>query len=102
MTSFQYDSLLYTKNSSHVMSTGHENHLALQMDVTQQNDINGVIATAQDRFGEPPSLLVNNAGIARGSPFHLMEEKVFDTVVDVNLKVDDSMFVVCEMRPFLT
>ncbi|MPC58731.1 Estradiol 17-beta-dehydrogenase 8 [Portunus trituberculatus] len=66
----------------------HVDHLALEMDVTQQSAVEGVIAVAQERFGEPPSLLVNNAGIARGSLCHLMEEKDFDIVVNVNLKVD--------------
>ncbi|XP_045119701.1 uncharacterized short-chain type dehydrogenase/reductase y4vI-like [Portunus trituberculatus] len=64
----------------------HVDHLALEMDVTQQSAVEGVIAVAQERFGEPPSLLVNNAGIARGSLCHLMEEKDFDIVVNVNLK----------------
>ncbi|XP_063879135.1 (3R)-3-hydroxyacyl-CoA dehydrogenase-like isoform X2 [Scylla paramamosain] len=63
-----------------------DDHLALEMDVTQQSAAEGVIAAARERFGEPPSLLVNNAGIARGSLCHLMEEKDFDIVVNVNLK----------------
>lgn len=66
--------------------SGNENHLALQMDVTQQSTVKSVIATARDRFGEPPSLLVNSAGVPdRCSIVDLTEDKI-DTVMNVNLK----------------
>lgn len=72
---------------SYILPTGNENHLALQMDVTQQSTVESVIATARDRFGEPPSLLVNSAGVPdRCSIVDLTEDKI-DTVMNVNLKV---------------
>ena len=76
----------------------HVDHLALEMDVTQPSAVEGVIEAAREKFGEPPSLLVNNAGIARGSLCHLMEEKDFDIVVNVNLKVDELEDVRCEIQ----
>lgn len=59
----------------------------MQMDVTQLAAVEEVIAAARAQLGEPPSLLVNFAGIARGAPCHLMDEETFDSVIDVNLKV---------------
>lgn len=78
--------------------TDQVDHLALEMDVTKQSAVEGVIAATRERFGEPPCLLVNNAGIARDSPCHLMEEKVFDVVVNVNLKVDELESLACEIQ----
>ena len=58
--------------------------MALQMDVTQQSAVESVIAAARDKFKEPPSLLVNSAGILLMVP----SLEVTDTaVIDVNLKV---------------
>ena len=66
------------------LPTGPQEHLALQMDVTQLSAVEGVIAAARDKFKEPPSLLVNSAGILLMVP----SLEVTDTaVIDVNLKV---------------
>ncbi|KAG0719480.1 Estradiol 17-beta-dehydrogenase 8 [Chionoecetes opilio] len=62
------------------------NHLALPMDVTQHSDVEGVIAAARDRFGAPPSLLVNCAGIADLGPFLSITKARLDKMMDVNLK----------------
>lgn len=61
--------------------------MALQLDVTQQSDVEGVIAAIQARFGEPPSLLVNCAGFFDMSPFVDVKESRFNAAIDINLKV---------------
>ncbi|KAG0727490.1 Estradiol 17-beta-dehydrogenase 8 [Chionoecetes opilio] len=63
-----------------------EHHLALQVDVTQQSAVERVIAAARDRYGKPPSLLVNSAGVMRTSPFLDETEARLDRVINVNLK----------------
>ncbi|KAK8394699.1 hypothetical protein O3P69_005881 [Scylla paramamosain] len=60
-----------------------EKHLALQMDVTQQSAVQSVITTARDKYGEPPSLLVNAAGILITDP---SVDKTGTDVINVNLK----------------
>lgn len=56
------------------------------MDVTQRSAVDSVIAAARDRFGEPPSLLVNSAGIPCRHPFVDLTEDRIDMVFNVNLK----------------
>lgn len=63
-----------------------EDHLALKMDVTLQSDVQGVIASSKDRFGKPPSLLVNSAGIGLLAPFLDATEACIDKYTSVNLK----------------
>src|SRR5882757_5033640 len=40
--------------------------LALRCDVAQIDDVNCLAADAQDWFGRPPTLVVNNAGVGAG------------------------------------
>ncbi|MPC82097.1 Estradiol 17-beta-dehydrogenase 8 [Portunus trituberculatus] len=61
-------------------------HLALQMDVTQQRAVEEVMAAIRERFGKPPTLLVNCAGFFERTPVVEMEESSFNTAIDVNLK----------------
>ena len=69
------------------MPTGPGDHLALQLDVTQLKAAEDVIAAAQDKFGKPPSLLVNSAGVGVLSPFLDATEATLDRLMDINLKV---------------
>ncbi|KAG0713537.1 Estradiol 17-beta-dehydrogenase 8 [Chionoecetes opilio] len=68
------------------LMSGPANHLALYMDVTQHSAIEDVIAAARDRFGAPPSLLVNCAGIADFGNFQDITKARLDKMMDVNLK----------------
>ncbi|KAK8394700.1 hypothetical protein O3P69_005882 [Scylla paramamosain] len=61
-------------------------HLALQMDVTQQRVVEGVMAAIRERFGKSPTLLVNCAGFFERAPLVEMEESSFCKAIDVNLK----------------
>ncbi|MPD04355.1 Estradiol 17-beta-dehydrogenase 8 [Portunus trituberculatus] len=56
------------------------------MDVTQQSSVEGAIAASRDRYGVPPSLLVNCAGIADISPFLDITGPQLDKMIDINLK----------------
>ena len=69
------------------MHTGNRDHLALQMDVTQQSAVECVIAAVLEKFGGPPRLLVNCAGFFEMMPFMDMKESSFNTAIDINLKV---------------
>nr|XP_045613419.1 estradiol 17-beta-dehydrogenase 8-like isoform X2 [Procambarus clarkii] len=61
-------------------------HLAVTMDVTSKASVDSGLKAVTDKYQAPPSLLVNNAGILKSSPFLDMAEKTFVDVLDVNLK----------------
>lgn len=59
--------------------------LALSCDVTKRADIESAIQRTRDELGIP-TVLVNNAGIGRGSRPEKHSEADWDAVLDVNLK----------------
>lgn len=61
-------------------------HLAVQMDVTQQKAVEGAMAAIRKQFGKSPTMLVNCAGFFERKPMVEMDESSFNTAVDVNLK----------------
>ena len=44
-----------------------------------------LVGTSVERFGKL-DILVNNAGITRDKMFHNLDDELYDTVIDVNLK----------------
>ncbi|MBW8753976.1 MAG: SDR family oxidoreductase [Sphingomonadales bacterium] len=63
-----------------------EQALPLQVDVSISAEVQGMIATAEERFGRL-DILVNNAGIGGApGPFHEQDDDAFDRVIAVNLK----------------
>ncbi|XP_050698835.1 (3R)-3-hydroxyacyl-CoA dehydrogenase-like [Eriocheir sinensis] len=66
--------------------SGSSQHLALQMDVTQKDAVEAVIAAAREKLGAPPSLLVNSAGIAKLEPFLDVKQDRLNAIIDINLK----------------
>jgi len=71
------------------------------VDITDKQRINQVLDEMQQRFGEAPDVLINNAGIDTqpsappevSGPFETFPESVFREVVDVNLT---GTFLVCQ------
>lgn len=74
-------------STSHVSHTDSKNHLAVQMDVTQQRAVEEAMAAIRKQFGKSPTMLVNCAGFFERKPMVEMDESSFNTAVDVNLKV---------------
>ena len=58
---------------------------AVRCDVTQATDVDALVATAVDRFGDL-DIMVNNAGITRDATMRKMTEEQFDQVIAVHLK----------------
>ncbi len=59
--------------------------LAVEGDVAQSNDVERVIRSAQDKFGQI-DILINNAGIDGGGYIHSHDIQVWDQVMAVNLR----------------
>lgn len=71
--------------------------MALALDVVNRKNIDEVFRSIISNYGTPPSLLVNCAGILNEIPFLEIDEKSWDAMVDINLKVCIS--VTSEGRP---
>ena len=60
------------------------NGLAVVLDVSDGDSINGAVQTVEERWG-PVDILVNNAGIASSAPFTAFEDAEWDRIIAVNL-----------------
>ena len=59
--------------------------LAVQVDVTDERDVERMVQLGMDHFG-PIDILVNNAGVAGASPILELSEKEWDRIHQINLK----------------
>jgi 3-oxoacyl-[acyl-carrier protein] reductase len=59
--------------------------LAVKCDVSNRNDVEGMVKEALNKFGRV-DILVNNAGIYPFKPFAEMTEQDWDRVLNINLK----------------
>jgi 3-oxoacyl-[acyl-carrier protein] reductase len=66
--------------------------LAVQGDVSKTEDVNRLVATVEQGLG-PPTILVNNAGIAKMLPADQVTEEIFGHFIRVNLT---SVFLVTQ------
>lgn len=56
------------------------------MDVTSSLNISDTLLAIRERYQQPPSIVVNSAGITRDQFLLKMSESDFDAVINVNLK----------------
>ena len=57
------------------------------VDVSMAESVNTAISDVIQHYSQPPSVVVNSAGITRDSFLLKMDENSFQKVLDVNLKV---------------
>jgi len=63
-----------------------EQHLAVGLDVSNRLSVDEGFQKVLDKYKEPPSIVVNSAGITRDGYLLKMTDEQFDKVIDVNLK----------------
>ena len=61
--------------------------MSLSVDVSMSESVNMAFSEATQHYSAPPSIIVNSAGITRDNFLLKMDEKMFQKVLDVNLKV---------------
>ena len=71
--------------------TCHGRATFVRTDVTQESDVDAMIATAVDRFGRL-DILLNNAGVGTFVPFDRLDPETWDRIHAVNLR---SMYLAC-------
>lgn len=70
-----------------LLSNNQQHHTAFHVDVSGSNFIDQLRdAVLKEYNGQPPDIVVNNAGVIMDSKMHDMDEHAFDWVIDVNLK----------------
>ena len=61
---------------------------AYEVDVSSSSSVNSLLSNIQRDFSAPPCIAVNAAGITRDNFLLKIDEKSFDEVISVNLKVN--------------
>lgn len=62
-------------------------HMNYSLDVASGEEIQKVLECIISEYKKPPCILVNSAGITKDKFLIKMDEKKFDKVIEVNLKV---------------
>lgn len=62
-------------------------HLSLEIDVASKTSVNAALNEVLKAFRQPPSIIVNSAGITRDNFLLKLSEQDFEDVMNVNLKV---------------
>lgn len=63
-------------------------HSAFKMDVSKSDSVSNVVEKIMKVYNEPPTIIVNCAGITMDNFLVNMTEDCFNKVIDVNLKVN--------------
>lgn len=61
--------------------------MSLDVDVSSADSIKKALTEMISKYGKPPSIVVNSAGITKDNFLLKMSEQDFDDVISVNLKV---------------
>ena len=63
-----------------------QQHLSCALDVSKKESVMKTLESVQDKYSQPPDIVVNSAGITMDKYLLRMSEEAFDKVIDVNLK----------------
>ena len=61
--------------------------MAFGTNVTSSNEVNAMMSQIKSHFSQPLTIAVSSAGITRDHFLLKMDEKNFDQVMNINLKV---------------
>jgi len=69
-----------------ISDVGAKDHISVCVDVSMAESVNTAISDAIQHYSQPPSVVVNSAGLTRDNFLLKMDEQWFQKVLDVNLK----------------
>ncbi|XP_029046211.1 estradiol 17-beta-dehydrogenase 8 isoform X1 [Osmia bicornis bicornis] len=69
-----------------VASLNDSNHLALNIDVANEQSVKGAFQSIISKYSVPPTIIINSAGITRDQFILKLTQDDFDQVLDVNLR----------------
>nr|CAH7746734.1 unnamed protein product [Callosobruchus chinensis] len=64
-----------------------QDHLGVEIEVSEIKTIRDSLQKALEKYKQPPTIIINSAGITRDNFLLKLSEQDFDEVLDVNLKV---------------
>lgn len=70
-----------------IQQINNNTHISLELNVGSSNSVKNALTKIIEKYNEPPSIIVNCAGITRDNFLLKMSEADFDEVINVNLKV---------------
>ena len=73
---------------SFVLFLGND-HLSIHLDVSDSENVKNVVRTIIQKYGSPPTIVINCAGIAEIYPFLEETPETFQRTIDINLKVSE-------------
>ncbi|CAH1984314.1 unnamed protein product [Acanthoscelides obtectus] len=86
------------KNTDNILDTlksipkhADQEHLGVEIEVSELNSVKDCLKKVLDKYRQPPTIIVNSAGITRDNFLLKLSEQDFDEVLDVNLKVRYSL-----------
>lgn len=71
-----------------MLSSGND-HFSIHLDVSNYDNIKAAVQTIIQKYGSPPTIVVNCAGIAEIYPFLQEKQETFQKTIDINLKVSE-------------
>ena len=66
----------------------------METDVTKVESIESTLRTISEKYGKPPSVVVNAAGICAPAHILKLDEALFDNIINVNLNNIEVYFIV--------
>lgn len=63
------------------------NHMAVKVDVANLKNVNAALVEVLEKYKEPPTIVVNSAGITRDNFLLKLSEDDFKAVINTNLNV---------------
>lgn len=77
-------------------------HISIFLDVTKLEDVENVFKVIIAEYNEPPTIILNCAGILLFHPFLEETETIFESQIDINIKVRCLTYQLLDLYIFIS